>query len=89
MLKMARINPNLKPHLISVLFSALQVRVLSEEEHGNKLKLKKTKQFLWFLLSSEGLMFLFLTKELLYTKASFQTSSCSQVPLDFPSDEEI
>lgn len=75
MFKMARINPNLKPHLISILISALQVRVLSEEKHGNKLKLKK-KKFLWFLLESAGLI-LFLTKELSYTKASFQTSSCS------------
>lgn len=45
MFKMAWINLNLKPHLISILLSALQVRVLSEEKHGDKLKLEKKSSF--------------------------------------------
>lgn len=43
---MAQINVNLKPHLISILLSALQVKVLSEGKHGNKLKTKKIKVLL-------------------------------------------
>lgn len=71
MLKMARINLNLKPHLISILISALQVEGVVWGE--TRKETYAEKNLIWFLLES-GLTFLFLTKELTRTSATFQNS---------------
>lgn len=95
MFKMARINLNLKPHLISVLGSALQMRVNTETNLSRKKKKEEEEwKCLWFVYERAGLMFLFLTKELSYAEAAFPNfllthpKMLSQVPV-FPSDEEI